>query len=509
MQINQRRAGAVLDYTNEAVKILTALTYTPVMLRLLGESEYGLYQLVSSTVAYLSLLSLGFSSAYVRYHSRYYVKEDQAGIARLNGMFMIIFSAMAVLSLVCGSVMTWHANLLFGDGLTAAEQNKAKILMAILVASMTLTFPNTVFSCYVSAYERFVFQKLLNLAQSILNPCIALPLLLLGYDSVAVVAVSAALTAVTFAVNIYYCFKKLDMKFCFRGLQYSLLKEMWGFTLFICIDQIVNRMNGSAGKILLGRIHGTTPVAIYSVGAQIYSIYIQFSTAVVGVFTPIINRIAAKTDNNKDLSAMFIRVGRIQFLLLSLVLTGFFVFGREFIGLWVGEGYSNAYWIALILCLSFTIPLIQTLGTEIQRAKNMHRVSTLVCAGFSVLNVAISAVMIRLWGVVGAALGTAITLLLGHTLFMNWYYHKKIGLDVKAFWKSVTKLLPVAVITCLFGVGYNYFVDITGWTSLALGIGIYVCVYGVLMWFFGMNDYEKKLISDAVCTVTGHRGKKR
>ena len=170
MRLNQRKAGVLLNYLYEGIRLLTTLVYTPIMLRLLGESEYGLYDLVSSTVAYLNLLSLGFSGAYVRYHSQYYVKDDEDGIARLNGMFIIIFGVMAVLSLVCGSVMTVKAELLFDDGLTAMELAKAKVLMGILVISTALTFPNTVFTCFVSAYEQFVFQRLLSVVQSILNP---------------------------------------------------------------------------------------------------------------------------------------------------------------------------------------------------------------------------------------------------------------------------------------------------------------------------------------------------
>ena len=105
MRLDQRKMGVLLTYVSEAIKILTTLVYTPLMLRLLGDNEYGLYQTVSSTVAYLSLLSLGFGSAYVRYHSRYRVKDDHEGIARLNGMFMLVFTAMSLICLIAGGLM--------------------------------------------------------------------------------------------------------------------------------------------------------------------------------------------------------------------------------------------------------------------------------------------------------------------------------------------------------------------------------------------------------------------
>ena len=66
------------------------------MLRLLGQSEYGLYQLVYSVVSYLSLLSLGFSSSYMRFYSRYKVENNEDEVARLNGMFLLIFMFLSV-----------------------------------------------------------------------------------------------------------------------------------------------------------------------------------------------------------------------------------------------------------------------------------------------------------------------------------------------------------------------------------------------------------------------------
>jgi O-antigen/teichoic acid export membrane protein len=197
MRLDQRKMGVLLTYVSEAIKILTTLVYTPLMLRLLGDNEYGLYQTVSSTVAYLSLLSLGFGSAYVRYHSRYQVKHDESGIARLNGMFMLVFCAMSVICLVAGGVMIGNARAIFGDKLTAAELEQAKLLMAVLILSMAVTFPNSVFNCYVTAHEKFIFQKLLIVVQNVLNPCLTLPLLMLGYGSVAVVAVSAVSSPVS------------------------------------------------------------------------------------------------------------------------------------------------------------------------------------------------------------------------------------------------------------------------------------------------------------------------
>mgnify|MGYP002663486490 CR=1 FL=1 len=97
--LNQRKSGVILSYVGQLVQIIIGVIYTPIMLRLLGQSEYGLYQLVYSVVSYLSLLSLGFGSSYLRFYSRYKAQEDEEGVAKLNGMFMIIFCSISTCNL--------------------------------------------------------------------------------------------------------------------------------------------------------------------------------------------------------------------------------------------------------------------------------------------------------------------------------------------------------------------------------------------------------------------------
>lgn len=503
MRLNQRKTGVVLTYVSEAIKILTTLVYTPVMLRLLGKSEYGLYQLVNSTVAYLSLLSLGFGSAYVRYYSKYKVKNDEEGIARLNGMFMTVFCILSAVCVICGGIMTANAEAVFGDGLTPEELDKARILMLILIFSMAITFPKSVFNCYITAHEEFVFQKLLIVLQNLFNPFLTLPLLLLGYGSVAVVAVSAFLTAAVFVSNAVFCIKKLKMKFCFRGFRFSLLKEMWVFTFFIFLNQIIDQINWSVDKFLLGRMSGTAAVAVYGIGGQINTLYVHMATAVSNVFVPKVNRLVEESDDNKALTGLMIRVGRIQLLILALIVVGFTFLGKPFIQLWAGAGYEESYLVALWLIIPVSLPLIQNLGIEIQRAKNMHRVRSIVYTCLAAANVVFSIFLIRWFGCVGAAVGTAIALLLGNGLFMNWYYHKKIGLNMLAFWKSMASFILPLLAMFLFGGVYVYFVRVSGWVMFLISAAIFAAVYCVVMWLLGMNKYEKQLVRKMLRKLPG------
>ena len=495
MKISQLKVGVVLSYATQIIQILSGLLYTPIMLRLLGQSEYGLYQLVYSVVSYLTLLSMGFGSAYMRFYARYKVNNDDDGVAKLNGMFLAIFSVISVICLLCGLVMITNAKAIFGNGLTSTELQKAKILMAIMVLNLAISFMGSVFQSNITAHEQFFFQRLVQFLKALFNPFLTLPLLLLGFGSIGMVTITTLLTVSVFISDIIFCNKKLKIKFKFKGFNFPLLKEMWVFTFFIFMNMIVDQLNWSIDKFLLGRFMGTVAVAIYGVAAQLNAMYMTFSCAISGVFIPRVNFIVSEKKDDKKLTDIFTRVGRVQFILIALIILGYIFFGQAFIGYWAGAGYEDAYIIGIYLMIPVSVPLIQNLGIEIQRAKNMHKARSIVYLFIAISNIFVSIPCIKLWGTKGAAIGTAISLLVGNGLFMNIYYHKKIGLDIIYFWKEIMKFTPSLIIPIILGIAVMKYVTFSSIFMLGGAIIAYVIIYCISMWFLGMNDYERGLIS--------------
>ena len=88
---SQLKIGSLLSYIQMFLGVIVSLAYTPIMLELLGQSEYGLYNTVASTISLLSLLNLGFNSGYIRYYSKYKKDNDFESIWKLNGLFLLVF----------------------------------------------------------------------------------------------------------------------------------------------------------------------------------------------------------------------------------------------------------------------------------------------------------------------------------------------------------------------------------------------------------------------------------
>lgn len=493
------KLGSLLSYTQMFLSIVISLSYTPIMIRLLGQNEYGLYQTVISTVSMLCILSLGFHSGYILFFSRYRERNDQEAISRLNGLYLTVFLVVGLIAFLCGMFLAFHASLLFDKGLTEEEYALARKLLLILSVNLAVYFPASVFDTILSAQEEFVLQKAIGILGTLLSPLITLPLLFMGFRSVAIVVVSVAINFLTHFVNFYFVRYKLKQKFSFSGFEKGLMKSLVSFTIFIALEMIINQINLNVDKVLLARFRGTAQVAVYSVGMSMYNYFVEFSTSVSFVFTPKIHSIYNQYGEdpqrrNEELSDLFINVGRIQFLLLGLVGSGVVLWGREFIGYWVGEGYGDAYKVALLLVLPSSIELIQKLGIEIQRAMNKHQFRSLVLSLMAIANVGMTIVLCQRYGAVGAAVGTAVAMVFANGITMNIYYFKRCGIDIPRFWKNIGMQARGLVVPVLLGIGMKRLLPVNSIWMMLAQIAVYTLVYAASMWLVGMNDFEKSLI---------------
>jgi O-antigen/teichoic acid export membrane protein len=271
------------------------------------------------------------------------------------------------------------------------------------------------------------------------------------------------------------------------------------YTVFIALNIVVDQINSNVDKVLIARYKGAAAVSVYSVGYALSHYYHLFSTAVSGVFVPLIH----KTVNNfKDdteklkaaLTGLFVRVGRIQFLILALLCTGIIFFGKPFISYWAGSGYEDSYYIALILVIPYTIPYIQNLGIEIQRAENNHRFRSIIYTVMAIINFILSIYLCQLYGAIGSAIGTGVSLVIANGIIMNIFYHKKCYIDIILFWKNILRISLGLILPCAFGIILNLTLDLYNIVLLFVGIAAYTAVYAISMWLFAMNDYEKDLI---------------
>lgn len=498
MKVNQRKAGAILTYLHIILNNTIALIYTPFALRMLGQSQYGLFGTASSFTNYLSLLSLGIGGAYIRWNAKYRAANDEEGERRLNGMYFTMFSIIAVLALIVGAVLLVASNFVFAKSFTGSELKDLQyiILMNIVNTAMTLFF--TPIFANIQAYEHFLILKIVPIISVVITPIGNILILLAGGRAVLLTLFSVILSTINLIVYFIYARRRLHMKFIFKGFEKKVFKEILIFSSFLFFGTITDLLTDSTDNIILGAVCGTTAVAIYTVGHSFKNYFIQFSTAVSGVFAPKVNQLVAQDDDNTVLTELMTRIGRIQFYVVSLIMIGYVAIGRPFVCIWAGDNYDSAYWIGLFLLAGAYVPLFQNVGIEIQKAKNKHKVRSIVYFGVAVFNVVLTIPCSILWEGVGAAFATFISCLIGNVIFMNVYYHKGIGLNMGYFWKEIVKTIPSFIPAIIVGILVNVFLPIYQIKWLLVAIIVICVVYLVSVYFLSMNAYEKDLFAKPI-----------
>ena len=268
----------------------------------------------------------------------------------LNGMFLITYTVLGIILVCLGFFLSYYGSFIFGKKLSAEEVALAEHLLRIMSINAGLAFPLSVFDSNVTINEHYLFQKIVSMLKTVVNPMVMIPLLLVGFRSPAMAYLALIITVITGIINMSYCFRKLRMPVNFRRYDFALLREMLGFTFYVFLGVVVENVNWSIDRLLLGWIRGTGEVTTYVVASQLNVYYLSFATAISNVLTPRVHRMVASNCSDRELSRLFTKVGRLQFILLMAVFLGFIAVGRPFVIRWGGgDRFNISYPIAIIL----------------------------------------------------------------------------------------------------------------------------------------------------------------
>lgn len=491
--MNQRKAGALLSYISLAINSIIGLIYIPMLLNFLSKEQYGLYQMIGALVAYLGTMDFGLANTTTRYYSKYLATNETEKQENLLATIGILYSIIACAIIIVGVIVLHFVLPFYQNTLSSAELITAKILFYIMLFNMAITIPGHIFTSIINANEKFVFLKTVSLISIISQPIVVYCFLNLKSTVIFVALAHTICNLSIITINFYYSIFKLNTKIKLHEFNFKFIKEIFGFSFFIFLIVLMNLMYIKTGQVILGAIVGTAVVAVYSISVQLLMIYRSFSNAIFSVFLPYFSSISAKTDDMTEINNTFIKISRIEFLLLSLILSGFILYGQNFILQWVGKGFENSYIYTIIFMVGYLFISSQNMAPLILQAKNKHSVYAIIYVFTGIACFVLSIPMAYYLGALGCAITTMICLLLGQGIISNYYYYK-IGIDVFRYIKNIFKLGIMVILSVLLGFLMKNFWEINSILTMLLQIIIFMILFTCIHWVFSLNNYEKNLL---------------
>ena len=488
---NQIKCGAILSYVAIVVNIIATLLYTPWMKNQIGVSNYGLYTLAISFIS-LFMMDFGIGAAVARFVAKYRAEGDTQAVNNLLGLVYKLYLLIDAVACAALLILFFFLESIYA-GLTPAELSQFKELYIIVSAFSLFSFPFTTLNGVLNAYEKFVPLKLCDMLHKLLSILLVVAVLLGGLGLRALVLANSLSGAITVLLKWYFVKRTTPVKSNWRMWDSALFRAVAGFSLWSFVAGLAQRLMHNITPSILGAVSDSYQIALFSPALSVSGYFFTIAAAVNGLFLPTVSRkIADKKED--DILPLMITVGRFQVVVLGLLYVGFWVVGKEFMCLWMGEEFAPAYYCALLLTFPNVIEFSQQIANTAMIAKNKIKYTSLAWLAGSLVNVLISPMLSARFGVIGAGVAIFVGLMV-YMVLSNIIYRKVLHIDMFRFYKEC--YLPM-LIPMVGGIALSTLVTrlvpLDGWTGLAVKGVITAAVFAVLVFIFHLSKAEKRRI---------------
>ena len=494
---DQKKAGIIISYLNLVLSTCTSLFLTPALISALTDQSYSVYKVMHSLAGPLIMFNLGVSAVVTRSIAKYRAVEDGNKKEKQNtlAIALIVSCIMSGLVVLLGMGLYAMIPKMYEKTFSLEQIDLAKKIFLVLISTTAVQIVAETYKGCVSGHEKFVVLNGTAFLQHIIKYVLIIVFLKAGFGAFEVTLVELIIALLAFIIYLLYGLIKLKE---YPKLHYLSKRELWemaSFSLAMLLQVMINQVNNSMDNVILGAmVDDDLIITMYSSALTIYTMYNALVSAMGTVFLPKATKLLAKEATGEELTDFVIKPGRIQTMLSVAILFGFALFGKNFIFVWIGEKYIDAYYVALITMVPVTIPLIQNVCLSILDASLKRLYRSIVLGIMAAVNLIISILLVMVIGFWGAAIGTAISLIVGHGILMNVYYKRKINLNVCRMFKELFRgTLLCGLLATIICLPVALLLENTV-LLLAVKIAVFLIVYVALLCLIGFNAEEKEKV---------------
>lgn len=504
--INNVKMGAIFSYAFIILNSVYGLAITPYILRELGTVEFGVYKTIVSLSTSLMVLDLGIGGTTTRYIAKFLAEKKNEKepffISMILGEAMILVLIIIVICLC----IYMGIPFIYKSGLNSSQITLARVLFLIQSITICIHVIENVLNGIISGHNLFALGNGLKLLRILLRIGLTFPILLIYRSSVALVIIDLMLTIGLLICEMYFVsvILQLPIRLSFHNWDMHLFRESFKYTGLLFLTSIAAQVNSNLDNVVIGAELGASYVAVYSMALIIFVMFVNLSTAISDVMLPTITNSLSEDSSGKVAMKIVMKAGRIQFILLGATFGGFLVLGKDFISLWLGEGFQDIYIVVLILMGPSLLELCVNICLSILRAKNMLAFRTAILTAMTILNALITIIGVKIYGYYAAAIGTGISFLFGSVIIMNIYYYIVLHYNMLKVYRQIfhKSWICIFISSILTWIASRFIHG--SWRSFLVDVAIFIIVYVSLLMKFGFEQYEKDQIKAVINKIQPH-----
>ncbi len=488
----EMKIGMILNYISMLLEGVVIFLLNPFIIRKLGQEIYGVYSLMSSFTGYISVFEFGLGTTIIRYISKYNEEKNEIEKETFLSMVTIIYIFITILIAILCVILYNLIDTIFANSLSLEQIVLAKKLFIIIASSISITTIGSVFSAIISGYEKFVFSRTLILVTTILNIILSALILIINPTAIMLTMVPLIISIITIISNIIFVFKKLHVKIKFHKWNHNLFNEIFKFSIFIFLQTLITQIYWRLDQLIIGMEmkNAAIALAVYAVAMKVNDLVLAFTTVINRYQLPTVTKMTI--NKNNDITEYVGKIGKFVAILYVAIIFLFIFYGQEFIKIYAGNGYEQAYIIVLIIIIPSAFSRIHGVGSDVLKAVNSHGAYTITLFMSSIINIILTILLIPKYGIIGAASATAVSIILGNTIAYYWCLYKKANISIIKLFKVTFKGFFVV---CIVSTIYNLTSLLIDNTNLVIYFAkiIGFCIVYFLSVYYMILDEKTKL----------------
>lgn len=478
-----------VNYLVTGTELVIGLFMLPFNVAHLGQAAYGVWVLAASVTVYFSMLDMGYGAAQEKFAAHYRAKGDAEALNEIASTMFSVFTVVGLATYLVAIVLALNLENIFR--LTPAQAAIGRNVLLIISAYVALGFPFSVFGGIVNGFQRTYLNGIVAFVTAITVAVVNIVVLRSGYGLFELVAATTTvriLSYFAYALNAYRVFPALRIRL--RSFRWVRLREVTGFSVFILLIDLANKLNYSTDTIVIGAFLSASAVAVWAVAQRLIEIVQRITNQLNGVLFPVIVD-SSTIQQTERLQKILLQGTRLSLAMVVPLATGLALLARHVVIKWVGPDFAGSVPIIYVLSIAVAIRVGNATSTTILKGSGKHRLLATANIVMAISNLLLSLLLVQWYGLVGVAVGTLIPLVTISLLVVFPAACRRVQLSrFEVIRKSVWPATWPALVMASFLMITRTFFE-TGWAWLFVQIAAAGTIYAGLFLRFAISDSER------------------
>nr|WP_145160010.1 oligosaccharide flippase family protein [Paenibacillus terrae] len=246
------------------VSPIVIIVTTPILLKTLGSSDYGIWVLINSLINVLGISNFGLGNAFIKLGAEYKTLENM-----FNKLFCVSLTLSIVLAVGINAVTLTMGNTLFPFFFGSSKMDSILPVIHLVGGVVGLRIINSIISGSYMAIQRYDVNSKINIIYNFLTSVI-FTVLAVFYKDIKLLVITLFISTIILLIVNSFIAKKINSNISYGFIwNKEIFIKIFKYGIYSWFQLIITTLNSHADKIIVGALLGSNALGYYAVCMQL------------------------------------------------------------------------------------------------------------------------------------------------------------------------------------------------------------------------------------------------